>query len=114
MPTIKFTLNDEYYQKLTKMAQEEGVSIQDYVRNKLFDVTTIFTPPEAVRRALEQYSSGEAFTLPALYGNDWTLKRGEAGIFGKQFFNYVLAHCQDQIKFVGMTDSGRHAQYKIL
>ena len=114
MPTVKFTVSDAHYQELTELAQKEGMSIQDYIRSRLFHVTTIFTPEEAVRRALEQYAQGDTFTVPELYGKDWSLKQGEAGIFGKRFFHYVLDHCQEQIQFTGMTDSGRHAQYKVL
>lgn len=34
MPTVKFSLNDEYYAVLKEMAKEDGVSIQDCVRNR--------------------------------------------------------------------------------
>lgn len=114
MPTVKFSLSDEYYQKLENMAREEGISIQDCIRNRIFQIKTIFTPAEAVRRALQKYLPGEPFTLPELYGDEWTLKRGEAGVFGKQFFQYIQDQCSNQIIFSEMVNSGRHAQYKIL
>ena len=50
MPTIKFSLNDEYFKKLAKAAEDKGMTIQDYIRYKLFDLNTIFTVEEAVRR----------------------------------------------------------------
>ena len=50
MPTIKFSLNDEYYSKLETAAENKGMTIQDYIRYKLFDLNTIFTVEEAVRR----------------------------------------------------------------
>ena len=114
MPVIKFSLNDEQYKKLEKNSQEEGVSIQDYIRNILFNSKTIFTPSEAVDRALNKYKKGDCFTLPELYGDDWKIERGVAGAFGKQFFNYILDKCPGSITYVGMTNYGRHAQYKIL
>ena len=114
MPTVKFSLNDEYFEKLEEMAKEEGITIQDYIRNRLFNVTTIFTPVEAVNRALKKYSSGETFTLPELYGDDWTIERGVAGVFGKQFFKFVETECSEKIKFDKMVNSGRRAQYKIV
>lgn len=113
MPTIKFSLNDEYYQKLQEMAQKDGVSIQDCIRNRLFNLKTIFTPAEAVERAMEKYGHGQYFTLPELYGKEWTIERGVAGAFGKQFFNYITDECTEKIEFVGMTNYGRHAQYKV-
>lgn len=114
MPTIKFSLNEEHFKILEEMAKGDGVSIQDCIRNRLFDVSTIFTPVEAVNRALRKYSSGETFTLPKLYGDDWTIERGVAGVFGKQFFNFVEAECSEIIKFDKMVESGRRAQYKII
>lgn len=114
MPVIKFSLNDEHYKKLEEMAQEDGVSIQDCIRNILFNSKTIFTPAEAVSRALNKYKKGDCFTLPELYGDDWQIERGVAGAFGKQFFNYISDKCPDSIIYVGMTNYGRHAQYKML
>ena len=64
MPVVKFSLSDEYYEKLEEMAMNDGVSIQDYVRNRLFNLKTIFTPAEAVERALKKYKKGDTFTLP--------------------------------------------------
>lgn len=114
MPVIKFSVSEEYYQKLVEMAEEQGVSIQDVIRNKLFDITTIYTPEEAVKRALNKYQPGDTFTLPLLYEGEWNLKRGESGVFGKQFFNYVEDRCQGKIKFDQMVNYGRHAQYQVL
>ena len=114
MPIVKLSLNETYYQKLCDMASEEGVSIQDYIRSRVFDEAPPFTPADAVQRALTKYDSGESFTLPQLYDDQWTLTRGYAGVFGKQFYQYVSEHCQDQIRFTEMVDYGRHAQYQVL
>lgn len=114
MAVYKFSLDEEYSQKLDNMAREAGVSVQDFIRSKLFSLTTSFTPVEAVDRALQKYQKGEQFTLPQIYDEDWTIKRGVAGTFGKAFFNYVAEECSDKIRFVGMTNHGRHAQYEIV
>lgn len=63
MPTIKFSLNDEYYQKLQEMAQQDGVSVQECIRNRLFNLKIIFTPAEAVDRAIEKYADGHNLLL---------------------------------------------------
>lgn len=112
MPVVKFSLSDEYYEKLEEMAMNDGVSIQDYVRNRLFNLKTIFTPAEAVERALKKYKKGDTFTLPELYDEEWTIPRGVAGVFGKQFFNYVEDEYSDRIKYVGTPK--KHAKYEIL
>ena len=114
MPIVKVSFNEQLYQKLQEMAQEEKMSMQDLIRNKVFPDTSIFTPAEAVERAIKKYSSGDCFTLPEVYGGDWTLERGVAGVFGKRFYNYVTDDGTDKIKFVGMVNYGRHAQYRMV
>lgn len=114
MPVVKFSLSEEHFKRLAEMAAQDSVPVQDYIRNKLFGVTSIFTPIEAVDRAVKKYGTGELFTLPELYDDEWTIQRGVAGVFGKQFFNYITSECPGRIEFVGMTDYGRRAQYKRL
>lgn len=90
MAVVKLTLNDEYYQRLKEMADAENKSIQDYIRDKIFNLSTIFTPEEAIRRIQNgNFEFSEGFTLPDVYGDDWTIERGPAGVFGKKFYNYV-------------------------
>ena len=115
MPTIRFTLDEEHAKLLEEDAQRAGQTVQDYIRLRLFPTTagTVFTPQEAVRRALAKHKKGDRFTLPGVYGEDWTIPLGMAGAFGKKFFNYVSTP-DSPIRFVGMTDHGRRAQYEIL
>lgn len=112
MPTIRFAVSEEYSRRLDREAERLGCSVQDYIRIKLFDEPSIYTASEAVRRALEKYKKDETFSLPDLYEN-WDLQRGAAGAFGKQFFAYVENNCSDKIRFNGMTDCNRRAQYII-
>ena len=107
--SLRILLTDEQDEQLTQWAAEEGISPQDYIRKKLFGITTIFSPPEAVRRAMA-YPAGVRFNLPQLYA-EWQRLKEEglnAGVFGKQFFNYVEAHCKGEIEFVGMIDGKAH------
>lgn len=68
---VKLTLNDEYYQMLKEMADAENKSIQDYIRDKIFNLSTIFTPEEAIKRIQNcNFESSEGFTLPDVYGDD--------------------------------------------
>ena len=53
MPVVKLSLTDKYYQKLKNMADAEFMSIQDYIRSKIFQERTIFEPEEAYRRATD-------------------------------------------------------------
>lgn len=113
MGTYKFALDEEHSKKLEEMAKKEGMSVQDYIRNKLFSMETIYTPAEAMRRVKEKYNSGDKFTIPELFGSDWQLKRGAAGVFGKQFRDYTIDN-PGVVRFIGMIDGGKHAQYVVL
>lgn len=113
MPVVKLTLSDAYYEKLSAMAKTKNKSIQDFIRDTIFEENTIFTPEEAVKRAHDgRFSDGHNFSLPDVYGDDWTIKRGIAGVFGKKFFNYVVDNDVD-IEFVSMDKYERRAMYRL-
>lgn len=97
MGIIRFDLSDEYREKLEQAAEQMQMSVQDYIRYKLFGIKTIFTVDEAVRRIqngdfydLEKYPKG--FTLPDVYGPEWIVERGFAGVFGRRFNEYIEAN----------------------
>lgn len=50
MPTFRFDLNDEYSKKLEDAAAEKRMSIQEYIRYKLFNEITIFSVDEVIKR----------------------------------------------------------------
>lgn len=101
MPTVRFALNDEYYTRLENDAQNAHMNIQDYIRFKLFNETTIFTVDEAVRRIIEGNFENIEFTLPDVFGDDWTVGREDgAGALGKHFFNYITNHPEIGIRFM--------------
>lgn len=101
MPTVRFALNDDHYCKLENDAQNANMNIQDYIRFKLFNETTIFTVDEAIRRIKEGGFENTEFTLPDVYGDDWTMSREDgAGVLGKHFFNHIAKHPELGIRFV--------------
>ena len=112
MPTIKFSLNNEYYEKLEKAAAKKGMNIQDYVRYKLFDMNSIFTIEEAIRRIQEGDFKDKVFSLPEVYGDEWTtLERGLAGVFGKNFYLYTQDHPELKIVDKGYDKKTRREIY---
>ena len=113
MPIVKISLSEQQYEALQQAARERGLSVQDVIREKLFRTRPQFTPADAVNRALNKYRPGELFTLPELYGEEWTLSRGEAGSFGKLFLRYVTTDFPECIEPAGKTKNGRQAQYRI-
>lgn len=93
MPTIRFALNDENYTRLENDAKDAHMNIQDYIRFKLFNETTIFSVDEAIKRIKEGNFENTEFSLPEVYGNDWTMtKEDGAGALGKRFNNYITNH----------------------
>lgn len=112
--TIKFTISDENYEDLTARVASHKLSIQDYIRKELFSEYMAITPIEAVNIALENYSKGDTFTVPELFGEAWALPNGVAGQFGKKFFNLVESEFGDKIRFTGTFSKKNHAIYQIL
>lgn len=111
MPTIKFSLDEEYYNRLKTAAEREGMTPQDYIRYKLFDLNTIFSVEEAVRRVHNGNYKDQRFSLPDLYGDAWTLERGSAGVFGKNFYHYISEHTELGIRALGYDKKTRREIY---
>lgn len=119
MPIIKLSLTEEELDALQNLRGENvetvNMSIQDFIRYKLLGKSnpSIFTPEEAVRRALEKFTKDdEPFSLPDIYASDWSsLNPRMTGVFGKRFFNYLKNI--EAIEYAGMTPDGRRALYRI-
>ncbi len=78
IPTVRFALGEEHYERLVKMAEEDGAFLQDCIHNKLFSLNIKYVPTEAVRWVLVKDMSGVTFTLPSLYEGEWDWQRGSA------------------------------------
>ncbi len=121
MPLIKLSLTDEELAELQSiLAADErtaNMSIQDFIRFKLLKKSNpaIFTPEEAVRRALEKFTpEDEPFTLPDIYGEEWSsLNPRMTGVFGKRFFKHLKNTANSVIEYAGMTEDGRRATYRV-
>lgn len=117
MPTIRFDLNREYSDRLEEKAKAECMTVQEYIRSKLFPEETIFTVKEVVRRVrsgvLEKKGKKE-FTVPDVYTDEeWEkIDRGSAGALGRSFFNYVNKHPELGIRFIPDHTINRRAAYK--
>lgn len=112
--TVKFTISDDNYQELLAKANEKRLSIQDYIRLQLFPGQILFTPQDAITRALQTYKKGETFTVPEIYGEAWNLPNGVAGQFGKKFYALVEAEYPDRIRFTGNFSAKKHAIYEVM
>ncbi|GFI12273.1 hypothetical protein IMSAGC007_04753 [Lachnospiraceae bacterium] len=121
MPVIKLSLTEEELVELQNflVADEttKKMSVQDYIRFKLLGKSNpqIFTPEEALRRALEKFSpEDKPFTLPDIYGDEWaSLNPRMTGVFGKKFFNY-LKNTESALAYAGMSEDNRRATYRIM
>lgn len=111
--TVKFTISDEDYDDLRNRAGSESL-IPDYVRKQLFPGQVLFTPQDAVNLALSKYAKGDRFSVPELFGDNWNLPNGMAGMFGKKFFALIEEKYRAQIRFTGNLNAKKHAVYEIL
>ena len=113
--TIKFTLSDENYEDLIRTTVASGYSsVQDYIRSILFPGQIDITPLDAVQKALSKYKTGEKFSVPEIYGTDWNIPNGMAGVFGRKFFSLVSKDYSAQIKFTGKHNKKQQAVYERL
>lgn len=94
-------------------AEEENLSVQDFIRKKLFGQESI-TPQIAVKTALFRYKPGETFAIPDIFGDDWNLPNGVAGQFGKKFFALVEKEYGDKLRFMGVYNGKKQALYEVL
>ena len=69
--TIKFTITDEQYNEICSEYESSGfVSIQDFLRFKLFNEKPVFYINEIVEKALLK-NKGETFTLKDICNFDF-------------------------------------------
>lgn len=112
MATFRFDLNEEYSRQLKADAEDEHMNVQDYIRYKLFRNKTIFTVDEAVKRIQNGNFENIEFSLPDVYSEDeWTIERGPAGVFGKNFFNHITNNPDLGIRYVPNKTIKRRAVY---
>ena len=70
------------------------------------------TAEEAVRRIKEYYKVGDTFTLPEVFGDEWTGDRERAGELGKEFRRYLENGNVTGIRAKGNNRKG-HAVYEV-
>ena len=111
---IKLSLSDEYYDCLVKRAEEKDANIQDYIRSVLFPEEDSITPQMAIGIALATRCKGDKFTVPELFGDNWNLSNGYAGVFGRRFFNLVKDKYSDHIRFTGTFNDKGNSIYEVI
>ena len=119
MAYFKLSLSELEMNLLDQWAAEAKMTRQEYVRYKLFGKKTSdkFTPEEAVRLAREKHARGELpspFSIPMIYGDDWTLERAVAGVFGRRFFKYIIEGKAPDIRPAESVNLKRQAQYEFV
>ncbi len=116
MPTYRFDLNQEYSDRLETEAAEMRMTVQEYIRYKLFGETTIFSIDELVKRIKGGDFLNKEFTVPDAYSDEeWSkIDRGNAGVLGKNFYNHTKEHPELGIRFVEGKTIKRRAVYTYL
>ena len=113
MSTFRFDLNEEYSKKLEDSAAAKRMNIQEYIRFKLFDETTIFSVDEVIKRIQAGGFVGKEFTVPDVFSDEeWSqIDRGNAGVLGKNFYNLINDNPGLGIRFVKDKTIKRRAVY---
>ena len=111
--TYRFDLNEEYSELLEQQAKDHHMNIQEYIRYKLFNVVTIFSVDELIKRIINGNFENKELTVPDAYtGEEWAgIDRGNAGVLGKNFYNYITEHPELGIRFVPNRTIKRRAVY---
>ena len=111
MPTYRFDLNEEYGKRLEKEAEDSEMTVQDYIRFRLFPSENIFTVLELVKR-IKAKGPSEKFTIPDLYSDEeWSrVDRSVAGCLGKNFYKFI-SHSDLGISLVPNCRINRRAVY---
>lgn len=113
MATFRFDLNEVYSKRLEEDAAAERMSIQEYIRYKLFNEKTIFSVDEVITRIMKGNFQDKEFTIPDVYSEDeWCLiDQGNAGALGKHFNVYIDKHPELGIRFIPDRTIKRRAVY---
>ena len=120
MPVVRFSVTDEELKDLERKAKEAGTTVKLYSKNRALGIEpNIFTPKEALKRALMKYTrDDDPFTLPDLYTDEewFTMSNsmGSAGQFGKAFFVYCTDVEPGKVEYVDGGSKGRRARYKVV
>ena len=113
MATFRCDLSEEYSKRLENDASEKRMSVQEYIRYKLFDVTTMFTVDEVLKRIENGDYENKEFCVPDVYTEEeWgEIDRGNAGVLGRNFYNYITEHPELGIHYVPNKTIKRRAVY---
>lgn len=113
MATFRFDLNQEYSERLEADAAAKRMNIQEYIRYKLFGEVTIFSVDEVINRIQAGNFVNKEFTVPDVYTDEeWShIDRGNAGVLGKNFYNYITEHPELGVRFVPDRTIKRRAVY---
>lgn len=118
MHQLTLHLTDIQFDKLLELSRAEGLSIDAYAKQAIFQTEKgIFTPKEALVRAMKKYEMGQIFKLNTLFSNEElaNLDRGQRIGFGKQFYAYITDVEPGYVRLVNNTGcNGRRAQYELI
>lgn len=113
MSTVRFDLNEAYFERLKADAAAKHMNIQEYVRYKLFGEVSIFSVDEVVKRIQAGDFDGKEFTVPDVYTDEeWSqIDRGNAGVLGKNFYIHINEHPELGIRFIPDRTIKRRSAY---
>lgn len=110
---ISINLTATQYQEVSKLSEESGLTITDWVISKLPITQENSVTLEMVKEKIDTLNVMEEFSLPSLFKDEWKdgfSKRSKLSM-GRLFFNKVESGEINTVKFIGKT-SANLAKYK--
>ncbi|ROR28110.1 uncharacterized protein DUF1413 [Mobilisporobacter senegalensis] len=96
---IQISFSEAEYSHLESKAEEEGMTIALYIKNKVLDDTEF---KKWFRELLERVSRikyGTPFNIKMVLSTDWVnIERGVRLAMGRAFYNYVVAGKVEGVK----------------
>ncbi|MDO5564893.1 MAG: DUF1413 domain-containing protein [Eubacteriales bacterium] len=110
---VSILLNDSQHATIKKLAEKEGLTITDYIINKLpIEAENKITLSDVKKRIVK--TKLKEFTIPDLYENQWSsFQKGSKLTIGKQFNKAVLNGEIENIIFKGKNSSNCAVYKKI-
>lgn len=114
MPMIRFYVSDEVMKMVREAADERGISVQDYAREKLLGKESSGLTIEDVLCEIRKQKPEGTFSIPELFAPEvWQqVPFGQKGYLGKALYENVNAGKITEIAFAGIKN--RRATYKII
>lgn len=100
---ILFTKED--FEQLQKEADKVGLTVPLYIKGKVLKKEDFFNYYHELLRKVNALHSGTKFNIKALFGVEWTMRKGIKLNLGKTFFGQVNRGIVKNVRCLGKDSS---------